>query len=146
MCLCGKEMDEHTLGQGQSLIKPQPTQFPPLSPPRLDELRTKQCPSSRKLSCLENPPSSLQRWKVSLNPSTFESQTELYKPGKSGGRSTKHVPASRGMVVLSRLVAIASLSQPPKVKLISFFFVYDSPFFGYRCLCYFCKNEHLGQI
>lgn len=113
-------MGEHTLGQAQSLIEPQPHPVPSSSAAAPDgaqadsELNNVLPHANSPASKIPLRPRKIR--KVSPDPSTSESQTEPPKPGKSGGRSTKHVPPSRGMSVLPRLVA-RSLSCEGEVEI-----------------------------
>ncbi|KAK7352330.1 hypothetical protein VNO80_17750 [Phaseolus coccineus] len=113
-------MGEHTLGQAQSLIEPPPHPVPSSSAAAPDgaqadsELNNVLPHANSPASKIPLRPRKIR--KVSPDPSTSESQTEPSKPSKSGGRSTKHVPPSRGMAVLPRLVA-RSLSCEGEVEI-----------------------------
>ena len=113
-------MGEHTLGQAQSLIEPQPHPAPSSSATGPDgaqadsELNNVLPHANSPASKIPLRPRKIR--KVSPDPSTSESLTEPSKPGKSGGRSTKHVAPSRAMAVVPRLVA-RSLSCEGEVEI-----------------------------
>ncbi|XP_047172947.1 DNA-3-methyladenine glycosylase 1-like [Vigna umbellata] len=113
-------MGEHTLGQAQSLIEPQPHPAPSSSAAGPDGAQA-DSELNNVLPHVNSPASKIplrprKIRKVSPDPSTSESLTEPSKPGKSGGRSTKHVPPSRAMAVVPRLVA-RSLSCEGEVEI-----------------------------
>ncbi|CAJ1973303.1 unnamed protein product [Sphenostylis stenocarpa] len=115
-------MGEHTLGQAQSLIEPQPHPATSSSAaivvlggaPADPELNNVLPHTNSPASKIPLRPRKIR--KVSPDPSTSESQTETTKPGKSGGRSTKHVPQTRALAAVPRIVA-RSLSCEGEVEI-----------------------------
>jgi len=114
-------MGEHTLGQAQSLIEPQPHPAPSSSAATAPDGAQADSELNNVLPHANSPASKIplrprKIRKVSPDPSTSESQTEPSKPSKSGGRSTKHVPPSRTLAGVPRLVA-RSLSCEGEVEI-----------------------------